>query len=419
MAASMEELIERQKAEAYALIGTGFVERDVSISDNIGIKIIKVITGPRRSGKSVFALQSIKGMKFAYANMDDEGIKMLESDGMDYNLILRALVAVYGKFDIILLDEIQNLKNWQLFVNRLQREGYNLIITGSNSNLMSSELATHLTGRYIEKLVLPFSFKEFRRWKGEKGSIYKEENEGEILSILKDYLHTGGYPELVTKGLERTNYLRLLIDNTIYIDIVKRYGIRKPDDIRRLFNYLIDIYSKEFTYNSAADATEIHSVNTVKKYFGYLKEAYLILEVKRLEVKARRRQKSPRKIYAIDTGLADMFAMRFGDDYGRLMENAVAIELARREVEYRYWKDASGKEVDFAIIVGTSVSQLVQVCYYINERKVRNREISALINAAKELHCNNLIIITWDYEGIIEESGKKIMCIPLWKWLLQ
>ncbi len=418
MATDIEKVLSRQKVEAQVLINASFVERDFSVADYIDTKIAKVIVGPRRSGKSMFALQSIKKRHFAYVNMDDEGLEALNAGSLDYNLLLRSLVAVYGKFDVLLMDEVQNLKNWQLFVNRLQREGYNIIVTGSNSNLMSTELATHLTGRYIEKTVLPFSFKEYIKTKNIKAEQHSEEGEGQLISALREYLQTGGYPELVTKGLEKSNYLKMLVDNTIYIDIVKRHGIRKQDEIRRLFAYLMDVYAKEFTYNSAAQTTEIRSVNTVKKYFGYLKEAYLLLELKRFEPKAKSRHKAPRKVYAIDTGLVNTFSLRLGEDYGRLMENAVAIELTRRLLEIRYWRDAMGKEVDFVVVSGIRISKLVQVCYDINDKKTKTREVSALEKASLELRCSDLLIITWDYEGVIKESGKRIKCIPLWKWLL-
>ncbi|MEM3775633.1 MAG: ATP-binding protein, partial [Candidatus Micrarchaeaceae archaeon] len=384
MLASIESIIERQKAEANALISSAFVKRDVQIEEYKRKNITKIIVGPRRAGKSMFALQSIKEMKFAYANIDDEGLQLLKKEP-DYNELLRALAAVYGRFEILLLDEIQNLKNWQLFVNRLARQGYNLIVTGSNSNLMSTELATHLTGRFIELQVFPFSFKEYIRAKGIEAQQYKEESEGIFLSVLNEYLKIGGYPELVTKGLEKSNYLKMLVDSTIYADIAKRYRIRKQEELRRLFDYLIDIYAKEFTYNSAAEATEINSVNTVSKYFNYLKETYMLFEVERFEPRARLRHKAPKKVYAIDTGLANAMALRIGNDYGRLMENAIAVELLRRGERINYWKDISGREVDFVVLSGTRVKALIQSCYDIGDKKVRKREESALLKAAEQL----------------------------------
>lgn len=411
---SIEETIERQRNEAARLIGEAFVERDTKLN-GIDAKIAKIVVGPRRAGKSMLALQSIKGMRYAYANLDDEGLQGIAGN---YDPLLKGISAVYGNFDVLLLDEIQNLANWQFFVNRLERQGYNLLITGSNSNLLSSELASHLTGRYLETLVLPFSFVEFLRAKGFSKDAYKAEGEGMLVSLLKTYFSTGGYPEVVVKGLGN-DYIRLLAENTIYVDIVKRHKVRKPEELHSLFSYLLDIYSKEFTYDSAADATGIKSVNTVKKYTGHLEEAYLVFELRRFEAKAKLRQKAPRKIYAIDLGLISAYATKMSGDYGRLIENLVAIELLRKNEKVMYWKDQQGNEVDFVVLGDTGAKALMQSCYDISDRKVKERETRSLLKASEQLHCSNMQVITWDYEGNESVGGKTIAYIPLWKWLLQ
>ncbi len=167
--------------------------------------------------KSFFALHElIGGGNFGYANFDDE----ILSGADDYNEIIAEIDSLYGKPDLLLFDEIQNLERWELFVNRLQRQGYNLIITGSNSNLLNKELATHLTGRHLATGILPFSFKEFI-------SYWRQELSGpEMRSKLSEYAEHGGYPEPLVKGLDYNDYLSALFDSVIYKDIVKRYRIR-------------------------------------------------------------------------------------------------------------------------------------------------------------------------------------------------
>ncbi|MBM3309396.1 MAG: ATP-binding protein [Candidatus Altiarchaeales archaeon] len=406
-----------QKKELEKKLKEEYVERDAEIRE-IKSDIIKVIIGPRRAGKSFFALHELgKAGNFGYVNFDDE--KLVSA--RDYDEIITAVNSIYHNPKYLLLDEIQNLDRWELFVNRLQRQGYNLVITGSNSRLLSSELSTHLTGRHSQISIFPFSFKEIVKKEGE------ELTATETKEKLLHYLTYGGYPEPTVKKLDYDSYLSTLFDSVVYKDIVKRYRIRSTQGMDDLALYLMSNTAKEFSHSTLAKVTKCKSVHTVEKYLKYLEESFLLFRINRFSYKVREQVASNKKVYSIDNGLIHAKAFKLGSDTGRLYENAVAAELKRMEVdgyaEVYYWKNQQQEEVDFIVKKEGRVRQLIQVCYDVNELETKKREERALLKAGKELKCKNLLIITGDYEAV-EEAGwydikGRIEYKPLWKWLLQ
>ncbi len=197
----MRDIILTQKAERDSLLEANYIDREGlgDIRTTLSNNLIKVIIGPRRAGKSVFAIQTLKGNDFAYLNFDDERLIQIR----DYEEIIKGLKQIYGNTKNLLFDEIQNLPNWQLFIERLRRRKFGIVATGSNSKLLSGELASHLTGRYAQFQLLPFSFREFLRAKivaaGERSET--KEGQGEILRHLGEYLQKGGYPEVVVNEI--------------------------------------------------------------------------------------------------------------------------------------------------------------------------------------------------------------------------
>ncbi|MCL4430661.1 MAG: ATP-binding protein, partial [Chloroflexi bacterium] len=270
----LRDTILAQKTELDKILHERYVERDTkpfSLEHNL----IKVIIGPRRAGKSFFVLHTLGRLEnFGYANFDNEALVKLEN----YDDLVSELRQAYGNPKILFFDEIQNLPRWELLVNRLQRQGYNIVVTGSNSNLLSQELATHLTGRHIPTTILTFSFKEYARAKNadlDKLTTQKKEE------LLLEYMQSGGYPETVTKTINASQYLAVLFDSVIYKDIIKRYNVRKGPDIERLAIYLLSNLASEFSYRSLAEAVGIKSSITTQKYCGFLEEAFLIFSVTR------------------------------------------------------------------------------------------------------------------------------------------
>ncbi|MBU3924350.1 ATP-binding protein [Patescibacteria group bacterium] len=413
----IKDIIILQKRELAEKLAELYIPRKEKFKE-LKSNLIKVVIGPRRAGKSSFSIQCLSKLSgFSYVNFDDEKLV----DVADYNEIISAADSVYGKQKYLLLDEIQNLPKWELFVNRLQRQGYNLIITGSNSNLLSSELATHLTGRYSSVLMFTFSFKEFVKYAG------RELTEDEIKERLNSYLELGGYPEPLVKNLNYKEYLSALLNSIIYKDIIKRFKIRSAQGIEDLSSYLISNIGKDYSYNTLMRVTKCKSVHTVEKYLNYLEESFVLFKLNRFSFKVKERINSPKKIYCFDNGFINAKAYKISRDIGRIYENTVAADLKKKELnkelEVFYWKNREQQEVDFVIKKNIKISQLIQVCYDVNDLAVQKREIRALILASKELKCGDLLIITNNYEAEKKEEWfgikRKIKFIPLWKWLLK
>ncbi len=414
-------VLARQKEEIKNKISQKIVERDIkkSVKKMLDNDIIKVITGVRRSGKSTLAINLLKDKEFGYVNFD-------EKDLIDVTLdtLLSGIKEIYGDVKYLLLDEIQNIEGWELWVNSLQRRGYNLIITGSNAKLLSKELATHLTGRYVEFETFPFSFSEFLRFKdcSLEDIGYLKEKQGNIKNLLREYLNKGGFPEYLVKELDES-YLYSLFNSIVYADIVKRWNIKYPSKLDDLLRYLISIFGREYSATKLKNILDFKSTLTIQNYVRYAEESYLIFSLQRFSFKPKEFIKMPKKVYVIDTGFINLLSKRLTQDSGRIMENAVFLELRRKGLKENrdifYFKDYQQHEVDFVIKEGLKVKQLIQVTYASDKDEVEQREIRSLLKASDVLRCKNLIVITWDYEDQQEVKGKKIMFVPLWRWLLK
>ena len=412
----IKERLIAQKQELDAKLKEAYVERSVN-SEKLSNSLIKVIIGPRRAGKSFFALHFLKKQgNFGYVNFDDE--KIIEAE--DYDALVEAMNSIYSNPKWVLFDEIQNLPKWELFANRLQRKGMNLIITGSNSHLLSKELATHLTGRHLLINILPFSFKEYSEIKKEQLTSHQIKEE------LEKFLIRGGYPEILIRNLDYKDYLSTLFSSIVYKDIVKRYSIRFPGGIDNLASYLLSNIAKEYSYTNLSKMTKIKSVHTLQKYLNYLEEAFIFFSLSKFSYKVKEQITSNKKIYCIDNGFINAKGFNFSQNLGRLYENLVAIELKKQEINGKinlyYWKNPQQEEVDFVVKEGIKIKQLIQVCYNLENNDTKSREIRALLKAGEELKCKNLVIITSDKVG--EENVEwfgikgKIKFVPLWKWLL-
>ncbi len=418
----MKEVVASHRIERDELLKQPFVPRH-SLAEAVPYmagKRIKVVIGPRRAGKSVFALQMLKAVgntDFAYINFDDERLR----PPLNLDDLLTAMVQIYGETKTIFFDEIQNAEGWELFVNRLQRRGYNVVLTGSNAHLLSRELSTHLTGRYHEFRLLPFSFSEYLAVRAFEidDRLEARERQGLLLKHLDDFLQCGGYPEIVAGGDPPDDYLRTLFDSILFKDVVKRHNVRDAAKLYDVGQWLIGNVAREYTCSSLNNALGFRSVHTVDQYVAYLVEAFLFMSVTRYSPKAKLRMTAPRKIYGYDTGMINAVRFRTGRDAGRLLENLVAVELYRRGIEFYSYKTSGGKEVDFLLRKTGEADQLIQVCYDLSESKTRQREIQALCAAGVELKHTRGTILTWDEEGQENIHGFNISLKPAWKWLLQ
>jgi len=418
----MKNIVMSHKLERDELLKGSFVPRAglAEAVQSMSGGLIKVVIGPRRAGKSVFAVQMLQasiGSDFAYINFDDERLMA----PLDLDELLKAMIQVYGNNRTVFFDEIQNVPRWELFVNRLQRRGYNIILTGSNAHLLSRELSTHLTGRYREFRLLPFSFSEFlaARSFAVDETLVAPERQGLILQQLDDFLRIGGFPEVVVRGTEPSGYLAALFDGILFKDVVKRYGVRYSAKLHDVGRWLIGNVAREYTCTSLKNSLAFRSVHTVENYVSYLVEAFLFMSVTRYSPKAKLRLSAPRKIYAYDTGMVNAVRFRTGSEIGRLLENLVAVEWYRRGAEFFSFKATGGKEVDFAVRTATGEFSLFQVCYDLSEPKTRKREFAALAKAAEELGTTGGAVLTWNEECVETVGACRIEVIPVWKWLLR
>ena len=403
----MRNIISNQKKERDMLLARPYITRQTKYDEQslLSSKQIKLITGPRRSGKSTQALMLLKNRNFAYLNFDDG--KLLNA--WDEDLVTETLLQVYPGFEFLMLDEIQNLEGWDLWVSKLYRQGINMVITGSNAKLLSSEMATLLTGRYLQIEMLPFSLKEFCEWKNSADT-----------AVINDYLHNGGYPETLQSRELTQGYLSTLFDSTIWKDITQRHKVRNVEDLNNLAMYLLPNFSNPLSVNELAEAIGMSSVTTTKKFMGYLHEPYLFYYLPRYNNKLKLMNKAPQKTYVIDNGFVTAKAFMVSENLGRLLENQVFIELLRRgystETTLFYYRSRNDKETDFVTRKGSHVDSLIQVCYDLSNERAMKREIDSIVECAGELNCQNLVIVTMNEERTIECNGHQIKVVPIQKF---
>lgn len=398
----MKTTILNQRAERDELLSRPYQKRHTKYDADELLQnpLIKLITGPRRVGKSVFALLMLQGKNFAYLNFDDN--QLLEKWNED--LAMSALDDVYPDYDFMLLDEIQNLPDWDLWVSKLYRRGKNLIITGSNAKMLSSEMATVLTGRYLQIEMLPFSLDETMSWKNI--SPDREEQAPQAIMLADDYMRNGGYPETIPARSITKSYLSTLFDSILLKDVAQRHKVRNTTDLYNLATYLLSNFCNPISANELAGELGMSSVATTKKFCDYLNEPYLFFYLPRFNNKLKLMNKAPKKVYVVDNGFVQSTAFNISENLGRLLENQVFVELLRRGYipgqTLFYYRTRNDKEIDFVTRKGAKVEQLIQVCYDMTSEKTRKREFDALAEAAEELHCDNLLVITNSQEEKIE-----------------
>ncbi len=416
----LKRIIESQRKE----IGHKFTKEKIVAREGLGLAKkylsapnVLVILGVRRSGKSIFSLLLAQSLqeKVAYINFVDERLISLKTDDLDR--VLQAFYELYGEVDFVILDEIQQVHGWELFANRLRRTK-KVIVTGSDSTLLSGELATHLTGRHLDFTLFPFSFREMS---GLKQSVYSTEEIALARHELEKYLEGSGFPEF---GLFGAEIVREIYGDIVTKDCIQRHGIKEEKSFRELAGYVVSNFSNEFSYSKLTKIAGLKDQHTTKNYVNYLQEAYLLAVIERYSHKLKQHIIAPKKAYCIDHGFCNFVSFSISKNHGRVYENAVCVELLRKKsldhrLEVYYWKDHQHNEVDFVVKKGSKVEQLIQVCYNPLDESTKERETKPLVRAAIELRCKNLLVITSDYEKTEKKGKYKIQYTPLWKWLLK
>ncbi|MDO8498603.1 MAG: ATP-binding protein [bacterium] len=378
-----------------------------------------VISGLRRAGKSTLlaqlAHQFYPDNNYFYVNFEDE--RFLSFTVADFTKLHELLIELFGNQQVFLMDEVQNIKGWESFVNRMIRAGYKFYITGSNASLLSKELGTKLTGRYVPVELFPFSFKEYLKFKKldlPDLKLLTTVQKGELKKAFRDYLQEGGVPQALQ--YPQVPIYKTLYDDIISRDIGERYKLTDTKPLRELTFYLLSNISSLVSYNKLKGLLQLGSVNTISSYIDYLEASWMLLVVFRYAFSVKKQQIANKKVYCIDTGLVKAVAFSFSEDKGKFLENSVFLKLRRLyEDDIYYYKTETDKEVDFYL---PKEKTFIQVSQTITEPTAREREIQALLEAMNEVEKSTGIILTEDDNETLEFGDKIITVLPVYKWLL-
>ena len=388
-----------------------------------------VLVGARRAGKSYMLYSKIqqllkKGVTdggILYSNFEDERLSDFKTE--DFNLLLECHSEIYGIRPALFLDEVQIIPHWDKFARRMADTGYSVYITGSNSKMLSGEVATTLGGRFIIREVYPYDFKEYLSALnvpfGET-DILATESRAAIARSAIQYLRNGGLPATVNMSVPR-DYLSSLYQKIYLGDIIQRNTITNTQGIRIMLKKIAETVCRPISYNRIANilsgAGGKISLATIIKYVEYCEQAWLLLRLKNY-TSAISEKESNCKYYFIDNGILGLMLI---DKDPLLLENLVALSLFRRfghdiDNDTVFFYNA-GSEVDFYV---PEKGLAVQVCYrlFADEDTLR-RETIALENIAHHVDCQRRIIVTLEEESTLNDKYGKIEVMPLWKFLVE
>ena len=401
----------------------GWVTRREEQLFELDSTLAQVVIGVRRSGKSTLCHKVLleHNVKYGYANFDDDRLANLRVE--DLNTVLSCIYQIYGTdIKYIFLDEIQDVDGWHLFVNRLLRTNLHVIVTGSNAKLLSGELATHLTGRYNEIRLFPFSFREYCDFHHIETNGLTTKIEAGIKRAFMEYVTDGGFPELQNIRNKR-GYVQSLLEAIVSKDIQQRFRIRNVDTLRKIANHLINNVCQEINYGNIAETMGVTD-QTVKKYVDFLRQAFLVQILNKHSFKSKERIRNA-KAYIVDPGLQNNRDNSFAaENIGWRLENVIYIELLRRCTNdfldiYYYKESPRSKEIDFVLCNQDKAVELIQVAYDIDNQKTFYRETSSLIKASTKLHCDNLTLIAFTQTRDEKIDGKCIKILSATDWLLK
>jgi len=398
-----------------------FVDRNIKkeVLSFIHLNLPIIITGVRRSGKSTLLCiirnhLKLKEKDYLYINFNDERLTDFALE--DFQKIIDFIdEQSYDKNCYLFLDEIQETAGWEKWVDRI-KEKHPILITGSNSKLLSKEISTILTGRSINISLYPFSFREFLE--SRKTDINNWElnlkSHSRIRKEFSEYISTGGIPKVIVdndKRLLQENY-----ENILYRDIIKRFNQNLEKPIKEISVYLLSNISNRLSIRALSKTAQIKNLSTIKSILDTFEKAFVFFFVNKFDFSVRKQIQNPRKVYCIDNGFVTKVGFKFSEDKGWLLENLVFLELKRNRKDVYYFSEKG--ECDFLIRQGIKIIEAIQVCHGLNEDN-KEREVNGLIEALERFKLKEGLILTYDQEDEIEIKGKRIKIMPVWKWLLQ
>lgn len=377
-----------------------------------------IISGLRRVGKSTLLTQVAHNLgedQFYYINFEDD--RFLGFRAEDADDLYQMLVEVFGDRKIFIIDEIQNIPGWEHFVRRFMDLGLKFYITGSNASLLSRELGTRLTGRYIPIELFPFSFAEYLRFQ-EKPipdlTRMTTVERAQLKAAMNAYLQSGGIPDALK--YPELPLLRTLYDDVLYRDIATRYRIDAVTALKELAFYLISNPASLVSFNKLKEQLKLGSVNTISSYIDYMENSWLIFALNLYDFSVKRQQIAPKKVFCIDTGLSNTVGFNFSPNTGKLLENLVFLTLRRQTREVYYYTTPAGYEVDFYL---PEKRQLIQVAQHLENPSTREREVRALDDAVKGLNVNSALILSETNEPSFDINGIPVEVKSCSEWMLR
>ena len=393
------------------------IRRDIALEKYIETSQVVIISGIRRCGKSSLLFLIKEEMKleesdFCYVNFDDERIiaevSILEE-------IYNHHLEVYGKEPILFFDEIQNIGNWEKFVNRMYEQGVKIFVTGSNAKLLSSEISTSLTGRNKLIELLPFSFSEYLRYKENHYDLNHLTSKSKSL-LQKDfntYMQTGGFPLVVKEN--DTELVNGYFQDILYRDIISRYRLTQVNEIKQIGLYFASNVGKLFSYATLQNISGVKSLSSIKDYLSYYEQSYLFSYLKKFDYSVKKQIMNSKKVYTVDPAFASRLGFNFSGNKGRILENIVYIELFRRGCEVYYY--SGNNECDFLVRKSLSLVKAIQVVYQLDKTNYE-REYRGLQEAMQTYGIPQGVLITNSTEESFIPEQEGIEIIPVWKWLL-
>jgi len=379
---------------------------------------VVVLSGVRRCGKSTLLheIRSVQTQSDYYLNFDDERLVSFTTD--DFHVLDELFIELYGRQETYFFDEIQNIQGWERFVRRLRDHGFKVFVTGSNASMLSRELGTHLTGRYIQKELFPFSFKEYLNFKGLEHpdpGILSTEEKAIIKGHFNQYFEKGGFPAFLKSG--NKEYLKSLYESILYRDVMVRNRLTNEKELLELVNFIASNCGKLISYNSLAKTVGVKNATTIKNYLSFIQDSYLVFLVNQYDNSLKKQIFNAKKAYFIDLGLIRQLAFHHTEDNGRLLENLVYLELKRRGKEVFYHRRK--RECDFVIREKNKIVEAIQVSWSIEDESTFNREQAGLLDALDSYNLREGLILTESMDRNIMAGDVRITIKPVWRWLLE
>jgi predicted AAA+ superfamily ATPase len=407
------------------------VFRDIDLERYLRGNEIVIISGIRRCGKSSLLkliAGQLEGVKF-YVDFDD--IRLSDFEVRNFQDLQDLIIELYredldksetGKV-YYFFDEIQNVPLWERWLNNLYKEGKKVFATGSNSQLLSSEISTFLTGRNKVLKLFPFSFREFLRLKGIEitgeeieADLLTSSRKAEIFSYFLEYFESGGFPLVLKSG--DIELSRGYFEDILNKDVLVRYNIKEVRALKDLALFLLSNVGRTYSYPTLRNITGIKSLSTIKNYIDYFQNVFLLYRLPMFDYSLKRQKVSSSKIFTIDNSFLKTVAFNFSENKGQRLENLVFVELLRKEKELYYHSEK--KECDFVLREGLRIGEAIQVSVSpMNNPETTKREIEGLTEAMAAYKLDRGLILTFEEDNILDAGGKKIVVKPVWKWLLE